>query len=142
MAAADHPVPEEKSLQSAADALALYPVDAFQFVEEGLAYTVNQIRRTQATAAVAIDPTKSRHLTGQELSEGLRQYALIKWGLLAGTVLRRWNITNTHDFGRIVYALIDAGRMQKTDEDDIEDFKNVYDFKTAFEGDYRIEHKP
>ena len=42
------------------------------------------------------------------------------------------------DFGRIVFALIEAGQMQKTDEDTIEDFRNVYDFKTAFETDYRI----
>ena len=45
-------------------------------------------------------------------------------------------------FWKIVYALIEAGHMQKTDRDSIDDFRNVYDFKTAFEAGYRIESKP
>ena len=36
------------------------------------------------------------------------------------------------DFGRIVFALVDAGMMHKTDEDRIDDFVNVFDFKDAF----------
>jgi uncharacterized repeat protein (TIGR04138 family) len=28
--------------------------------------------------------------------------------------------------------------MQKTQTDSIEDFRNVYDFKTAFDGSYQI----
>ena len=40
--------------------------------------------------------------------------------------------------GQIVYAQIEMGEMQKVDEDSIDDFKNVYDFETAFESHYRI----
>jgi uncharacterized repeat protein (TIGR04138 family) len=57
---------------------------------------------------------------------------------MARTVLRRWNITGTLDFGRIVFALVEAGHMQKTDDDTLDDFKNVYDFRNAFESRYRI----
>jgi uncharacterized repeat protein (TIGR04138 family) len=53
-------------------------------------------------------------------------------------VLRRWNITSTLDFGRIVFLLIEEGQMQKVEEDTLDDFKNVYDFKSAFETEYRI----
>jgi uncharacterized repeat protein (TIGR04138 family) len=53
-------------------------------------------------------------------------------------VLRQWNIQSTLDFGRIVFALIEAGQMQKTDDDTIEDFRNVFDFKSALELEYRI----
>jgi uncharacterized repeat protein (TIGR04138 family) len=60
---------------------------------------------------------------------------------LARTVLVRWNVTSTYDFGRIVFAMVDSGLMQKTDDDSIEDFRNVYDFKTAFDAAYRIEIK-
>ena len=56
----------------------------------------------------------------------------------AGAVLRRWNITSTFDFGRIVFALIAAGQMQQTEEDSIDDFRGVFEFRTAFESDYRI----
>ena len=34
--------------------------------------------------------------------------------------------------------MVESGLMHKTDEDDIEDFKDVFEFKTAFEGVYRI----
>ena len=59
---------------------------------------------------------------------------------LARTVLARWNIRRTYDFGRIVFAMVDNGLMQKTEEDSIEDFRDVFDFKHAFgEHAYRIE---
>ena len=36
---------------------------------------------------------------------------------------------------------IENNRLQKTDEDTINDFRNVYDFRTAFESKYRIPSK-
>jgi uncharacterized repeat protein (TIGR04138 family) len=61
--------------------------------------------------------------------------------MLARTVLKRWNITRTEDFGRIVFALVENNHMSKTDNDTIEDFKNVFDFATAFDENYRIPTK-
>ncbi len=129
----------ERSLQQIVDELALYPIDAFKFVEEGITFAANQIHGELPPGKPI--PSASRHISGQQLCEGLRRYALLNWGLLAQTVLRRWNITCTLDFGRIVFALIDAGRLQKTKRDSLEDFRNVFDFRTAFEDDYRIERK-
>lgn len=111
-----------------------FPCHAFEFVHEGLDYTVTHTHGTADLAAENIN----RHVSGQQLCEGLRELALSKWGRLARTVLRRWNITSTLDFGRIVYSQIDAGHMQKLDEDSIDDFKDVYDFELAFESGYRI----
>jgi uncharacterized repeat protein (TIGR04138 family) len=65
----------------------------------------------------------------------------MKWGLLAPTVLVRWNVRRTLDFGKIVFALVDHGHMRKTDDDHLDDFRDVYDFKNAFESGYRIEMK-
>ena len=121
-----------KSLDEIVEDLGLYPREAFKFVQAGLSHTVEKIH-----ADLADDPDASRHVTGQQLCEGLRDYALKEWGLLAGTVLRRWGIKSTYDFGRIVFALVDAGHMQKTDDDTLEDFKAVYEFRTAFDT-YRI----
>jgi uncharacterized repeat protein (TIGR04138 family) len=109
-----------------------YPPEAYDFVQQGLSFTVQHFHGRAAK------PRANRHVSGQQLCEGIRQYALNQYGMLAATVLRLWNIQSTVDFGRIVFALIEAGQMQKTDEDTIEDFRNVYDFKTAFETDYRI----
>lgn len=74
-----------------------------------------------------------RHVTGQELCEAIRLYAMDQYGLMAKTVLNNWGIRCTSDFGEIVFNLIRIGRMRKTKHDRREDFDNVYDFETAFQ---------
>ncbi|MEL7089230.1 MAG: Minf_1886 family protein, partial [Planctomycetota bacterium] len=78
------------------------------------------------------DDQPSRHVTGRILCEGLRDFALQQYGLLAGTVLRRWRVTRCEDFGRIVFAMVEAGMMHKTDEDSLEDFEGLFSFREAF----------
>ncbi|GIW76605.1 MAG: hypothetical protein KatS3mg104_1668 [Phycisphaerae bacterium] len=109
-----------------------YAPEAFIFVQEGLKYTSDKLHGTKA------DLTSDRHVTGRELSEGLRELAIARWGMLARLVLERWGIFSTMDFGRIVYAMISAGLFSKTDQDTIEDFRNVYDFRKAFDSGYQI----
>jgi uncharacterized repeat protein (TIGR04138 family) len=125
----------KKSIDEIIDEQGLYPREAFEFVRRGLGYTVERVHAEQT------DPEASRHVTGQQLCEGLRQFALAQWGLLARTVLRRWNITRTDDFGIIVFTLVEHSEMAKTDEDTEDDFHLVYDFATAFDLGYRIESK-
>ena len=48
------------------------------------------------------------------------------------TVFDSWGIHSCEDIGHMVFNLIGAGIFGKTDEDSIEDFKNVYDFQEAF----------
>jgi len=123
-----------KSLQEVVDAIGVYPADAYLFVQQGLNYTVEKIHKET-------DPEASHHVGGRELCDGLRELALNNWGLLARIVLSRWNITSTMDFGRIVFAMVEHDLLQKTDEDTIEDFRQVYDFRAAFESNYQIETK-
>jgi len=126
----------EKTLHDVVDLIGVYPMEAFEFVQRGLGFTVQRIHGQQKG-----EPKASLHVTGQDLCEGLREFALMQWGMLARTVLARWNITSTWDFGRIVFAMVEHGLMQKTDDDTIEDFKNVFEFKSAFDRQYRIEIK-
>ena len=119
-------------MQQVVDDLGTYPAEAYAFIQQGLSFTVQKLH------GKVKDPTASRHVSGADLCEGLRELALGQWGRLARTVLRRWNITSTLDFGRIVFAMIEAGLMQKTDEDTLDDFRNIFDFRTAFESDYQI----
>ena len=84
----------------------------------------------------------NRHVSGTELCWGLREYAQQQWGLMAKTVLARWNIHATDDFGQIVFAMIDCDLMQKQPGDSIEDFSAVFDFKEAFDKTYSITPKP
>lgn len=79
-----------------------------------------------------------QHVTGQELCEAIRRYALRQYGYMAKTVLNSWGIHCTGDFGEIVFNLIRFGRMRKTKDDRREDFEDVYDFETAFEQEFEI----
>ena len=128
------PAPE-KSLEEVAEEVGLYPAQAYEFIQQGLGYTVNKVHGNEK------DEKASRHVSGRDLCEGLREFALMRWGLMARTVLGRWNVRRTVDFGRMVFAMIDHGWMSKTDDDTLDDFRDVYDFKSAFEGGYRIESK-
>lgn len=84
------------------------------------------------------DAGEGRHITGQDLSEAARLYALEMYGFMARVVLENIGIRNTGDIGEIVYNMIRIGRMRKTPADSREDFDNVYDFAVAFDDDYVI----
>ena len=96
-----------------------YKIDAYNFVLEALNYTVSKLK-------------KSRHVTGTELLEAIKQYARDQFGPMARTVLAHWGINTTEDFGRIVFNLVEAKVLSKTEQDSIDDFKNGYDFKKVF----------
>ena len=76
------------------------------------------------------------HISGQELAEACRDFALEQFGLTARTVLSFWGVQNTEDLGRIVFLLIEAGLLMKQDSDQLEDFEAVYDFEEDFDEGY------
>jgi uncharacterized repeat protein (TIGR04138 family) len=100
---------------------------AYDFVRSGLDQTVKDLRKKDAARA-----ERSRHVTGAELLEGLRIYALDQYGPLAKTVLNSWGITRGGDFGEIVFNLIEHNVFSKTESDRREDFADTYDFESAF----------
>ncbi|MEM1098167.1 MAG: Minf_1886 family protein [Planctomycetota bacterium] len=110
-----------------------YPIEAFLFVQQGLDQTVRSLHGDLDDEDILEDPADSeRHVTGRQLCGGLRDFAVEQFGLMALTVLRYWGIHRCEDFGNIVFAMVEAGVMHKTDGDTIEDFQNVFDFKEAF----------
>lgn len=121
-----------------------YPPAAFAFLHEGLSRAVRAVHgedapaRAQVAAAAGMDRPR-HHVSGQQLCQALRRLAIERWGLLARTVLHRWNIHSTTDFGKMVYLLVDWGFMRTSEGDSIEDFRDVFDFErdlsapTAFE---------
>ena len=108
-----------------------YPQEAFQFVRHGLTHTAAATHGEGERGEMA-DGGPERHVNGAQLCMGLRDYAIHQYGLLARPVLAHWGIRRTDDFGRIVFALIDAGIMRKSAEDCLEDFQGVFDFDEAF----------
>jgi uncharacterized repeat protein (TIGR04138 family) len=77
-----------------------------------------------------------RHITGQELAEGVKDLAIEQFGPMARTVLEHWGIHATSDMGAIVYALIDCRVLIKQESDSLDDFRDVFEFDDAFDRDY------
>lgn len=100
---------------------------AYDFVRMGLDHTVKELRKKDATRA-----ERSRHVTGPELLEGLRAYALDQFGPLAKTVLNTWGVQRCRDFGDIVFNLIEYNVFSKTENDRREDFSDIFEFDDAF----------
>src|ERR1700758_5127826 len=101
-----------------------YQRDGYIFLRDALDFTTKQQKKIKGVSV--------RHVTGPELLDGVRQYALKEFGPMVMTVFDSWGIHSCEDIGNMVFNLIGAGIFGKTEEDSIEDFRNVYDFGEAF----------
>ncbi len=101
-----------------------YKQDAYEFVMEALAYSQNKFRRL-------------KHVSGTELLEGMKELLLNKYGPMTLSVLNYWGIRSTEDFGHIVFNLVENKVLSKSEEDDIESFRDGYDFQEVFNQGYR-----
>jgi uncharacterized repeat protein (TIGR04138 family) len=110
-----------------------YQRESYIFLRDALDFTTKQQKKAKGTTV--------RHVSGPELLEGVRQYALKEFGPMVITVFDSWGIRSTEDVGHMVFNLIGAGIFGKTDEDSIEDFKNIFDFQEAFMKPYAPEKK-
>ena len=123
-----------------------YRFEAYVFVFEALRYAQEVLQMGAEIPSEPLppqepedeEPSPERHVTGQELCEAIRRYALEQYGYMAKTVLNSWGIHGTSDFGEIVFNLIRAGQMRKTPSDTRVDFDNVYDFDTALREKFKI----
>jgi uncharacterized repeat protein (TIGR04138 family) len=98
--------------------------EAYAFLRDALNFTIKLQKKDKKGG--------SRHVSGQELVEGVRQYALREFGPMVVTVFDYWGIEKTDHFGQMVFNLIEAGVFGKTDTDSREDFKDGYSFHEAF----------
>jgi len=113
-----------EALDAIVEADATYDREAYLFLRDGLDYTIKRLNKDQTP--------NDRHVTPVQLLDGIRLYALREYGPMAPTVLEYWGVTETLDFGKMVFKLVEAGIFGKTDTDKLEDFANVYDFEEAF----------
>ncbi len=107
-----------------------YPLEAYEFLQQGLQHTVERL--SQGQAAQSVEPFRGGHISGQQLCFGLRDLAISRYGFLAPVVLRHWGVDRTMDFGTMVYTLIEAGLMSRNEQESLEDFGSVYEFEEAF----------
>ena len=113
-----------EALESVVGSDPRYQRDGYIFLRDALDFTTKQQKKVKGVSV--------RHVSGPELLNGVRQYALKEFGPMVMTVFDSWGIHCSEDIGHMVFNLIGAGVFGKTEQDSIEDFKNVYDFEEAF----------
>jgi uncharacterized repeat protein (TIGR04138 family) len=96
-----------------------YKPNAYRFTLDAVGFTVRALE-------------ENRHVSGNELLEGIRRLALDRFGPMAKTVFEQWGVSTTEDFGAIVFQLVDEGLLGKTEQDKMSDFARGYDFDDAF----------
>ena len=116
----------KKNLEQIAGEDGRFSPSAIRFIYEALGFTVKKI---------TVEPS---HVNGQTLCEGLKKLAIEKWGRMAIVVLNAWGIKTTRDFGEIVYLMIRHEWMSAQSADSIDDFNDVYDFKTVFKDQFEF----
>ncbi len=114
-----------------------YDKKAYTFIRQGLDHTVKEIKKRDTAKN-----RPSQHVTGAELLDGLRLFALDQYGPLTKTVLNSWGIKKCTDFGEIVFNLIEYNVFSKTESDRREDFVDLYSFEDAFVKPFLPVNKP
>lgn len=122
-----------------------YKYEAYVFVFDALNYGQQVLGLGESAESEPIEletdeetEEPEKHVSGQQLCEAVRQFALEQYGYMAKTVLGTWGIHGTGDIGNIVFNLIRIGKMRKTPQDRREDFEAVYDFDEAFRREFQI----
>jgi uncharacterized repeat protein (TIGR04138 family) len=100
-----------------------YSLNAYHFVRDALDFTIKLQKKNSAA---------NRHVTGSELLDGIRQFTLHEFGPMSKFVLNEWGVATCHDFGQIVFNLVQYGVLGKSDSDKVEDFSETYTFDEAF----------
>lgn len=107
-----------------------YDREAYYFLRDALDFTVKLRKKSRDNDLIEED--EDRHVTGQQLLEGVRIYALKQFGPMVLTVFHYWGVQRGEDFGEMVYNLIRAGVFGRRETDRVEDFHGGYRFEDAF----------
>jgi uncharacterized repeat protein (TIGR04138 family) len=99
--------------------------EAYGFVMAALGATVQSLPADRRG-----DPA-TRHLSGQELLQGVVALARQEFGRFAPVVFREWGIASGEDVGRIVFQLVESRQLSARREDSIEDFQSAGDLFSA-----------
>jgi uncharacterized repeat protein (TIGR04138 family) len=101
-----------------------YHRDAYSFLRDALEFTQKVVSKA--------NKSQPRHISGQELLNGIREYALITYGPMTTTVFEEWGIRSCEDFGNMVFLMVENNLLRKQENDSPQDFKGGYSFDEAF----------
>jgi uncharacterized repeat protein (TIGR04138 family) len=123
-----HEVSFEEALDSIQAKDPRYAREAYLFIKEALDHTQKAIGKKNRG--------RVRHVSGQELLEGIREFALSQYGPMAMMLLTEWGVKDCSDFGHMVFNMVEIGWLAKTEKDSKADFEGGYDFFEAFRKPY------
>jgi uncharacterized repeat protein (TIGR04138 family) len=109
-----------------------FSYEAYQFVCDAVNFTQERLGRNIADD----EPGGDQHVSGGELLRGACSYAINEYGLMAPIVFKLWGIRNTDDIGEMVFRLIEAEKLSRSEQDDPDDFRDVFDLEKALAEEY------
>src|SRR5262245_7811383 len=112
-----------------------YAYEAYEFIFEALGHTQKMVGRVPAAGST---PGHEHHVSGKEILQGAVDLARQEFGFLARTVFSQWGLRRTDDLGEIVFNLIEANLLSKTDADSRADFHEVFDLDRALTEGFNI----
>lgn len=110
-----------------------YEREAYFFLREALDHTQKMMGRAQHEV---------RHVSGRQLLDGIKDFALTQYGPMTPTVLEDWGVHRCEDFGELVFNMVEQGLLSKTETDSRADFQGGYDFAEAFRQPFLPKKQP
>ncbi len=103
-----------------------YAAGAYEFVFDALDYAMMRFGKHRRRGG-------ERHLTVEELLDGIRAFAVGQYGPLARIVLESVGLYGTEDLGEVVFNLVGKGLLNKQESDERHQFANGFSFREAFD---------
>ena len=103
-----------------------YPVEAFSFMLGALRYAY--LRKTAGAGGTA-------SVNAREVCDAVRCYGRLRLSGEARAVLRlaQWKIRRSEDVGRIIFRMVETGRLHASPGDSPEQFAGLFTLETLFE---------
>lgn len=110
-----------------------FAYEAYEFVSDAVTFTQNRLGRAPDRG-----DDDDRHVSGAELLRGACELAVREFGLMASVVFRQWGLRTTDHIGEIVFKLIGAKLLSKSDRDDPADFSDLFDLHEALRNGFEL----
>ncbi len=106
-----------------------FAYEAYEFVCDAVTFT--QDRPGRDAGREDDDADADHHVSGAELLRGTCELAIREFGMMAPVVFKQWGVRTTGHVGELVFKLIKVQRLSKSDRDDPDDFRDLFDLHQA-----------
>lgn len=110
-----------------------FAYEAYEFVCDAVTFTQQRLGREADD-----EPEADHHVSGAELLRGVCDLAIREFGMMAPVVFRQWRVRTTDDIGKMVFDLIEVGRLSKSDRDALDDFRGLFDLHRVLVDDFAL----